>query len=96
MENLGTNLPKASRTQRNEPGGLLFWAALVVGIVVAGTGLASLSLKLTAYTTGQLILCSGLGMLFGAFGSTATIKYKGGWSPGSRRSRSYSCWSSTI
>jgi len=55
----------------------VFWAALVVGMLLAIGGFASLNQALVGTTTGQLILCSGLGIIFGAFGSTATVKYKG-------------------
>jgi hypothetical protein len=57
--------------------GPIFWAGLVVGLLLTIGGFASLSGALAGNTTGQLILCSGLGIVFGAFGSTGTAKYKG-------------------
>lgn len=57
--------------------GPIFWAGLVVGMLLAIGGFASLSGSLVGTTNGQLILCSGLGIIFGAFGSTGTAKYKG-------------------
>jgi hypothetical protein len=40
-------------------------------------GFVSLNSTLVDFISSQLILCSGLGILFGAFGSMATIRYKG-------------------
>jgi hypothetical protein len=57
--------------------GPIFWSALAVSAVLVALGFASLNWTLVDFTTSQLILCSGLGILFGAFGSMATIKYKG-------------------
>lgn len=73
----GARTPGGAGGLRGERIVPIFWSALTVGIVLAGVGLASLSLQFVGTTTGQLVLCSGLGIVFGAFGSTATINYKG-------------------
>lgn len=57
--------------------GSVFWSALVVGAILIALGFVSLNSTLVDFTSSQLILCSGLGILFGAFGSMATINYKG-------------------
>jgi hypothetical protein len=57
--------------------GSVFWAAIAVGGALILLGLSSVVLQLVDFTTFLLILCSGLGLLFGAFGSMATIRYKG-------------------
>ncbi|WP_158044629.1 hypothetical protein [Skermanella pratensis] len=57
--------------------GPLFWAGVTVGLILTAGGAAAQGLSILGMTTAQLILCSGLGILFGAFGSTATIRYKG-------------------
>lgn len=57
--------------------GPIFWAGIVVGLLLTVGGFASLNGSLVGNTNGQLILCSGLGIVFGAFGSTGTAKYKG-------------------
>jgi hypothetical protein len=57
--------------------GMVFWAGIVVGLTLTAAGAALQGWSVLGITTAQLILCSGLGIIFGAFGSTATIKYKG-------------------
>ncbi len=66
--------------QISEPpswGGQIFWSALVVGAALAVGGLLCLGYASISSTVALLVLCSGLGIIFGAFGSTATIHYKG-------------------
>ena len=64
--------------EASQPGfvGYLFWAAIVVGLilVVLGTEIFN-SIRLSGAAS-QLILCSGLGIVLGAFGSTATVRHK--------------------
>ena len=64
--------------EASQPGfvGYLFWAAIVVGLilVVLGTEIFN-SIRLSGAAS-QLILCSGLGIILGAFGSTATVRHK--------------------
>ena len=55
----------------------IFWAGIVVGALLTLAGGTVQALHLLGTTTGQLVLCSGLGLIFGAFGLTATINYKG-------------------
>jgi hypothetical protein len=55
----------------------LFWGGIIVGFIIMIAGIFSLIWREIGITEGRLILCSGLGIVFGAFGSTATIKYKG-------------------
>lgn len=69
--------PAVYESSQDERVGPVFWAGLVVGILLTFGGFVSLSMTLVGNTTGQLILCSGLGIVFGAFGSTATVKYQG-------------------
>jgi hypothetical protein len=66
--------------QISEPpswGGQIFWSALLVGAALAVGGLLCLGYASISSTVALLVLCSGLGIIFGAFGSTATIHYKG-------------------
>ena len=55
----------------------LFWSALVIGAVFTGVGILMLNTAAIGINSSRLILCSGLGITFGAFGSTATVNYKG-------------------
>ncbi len=57
--------------------GHVFWAALGVGLALTALGIAMQWLSVLGITQSALILCSGLGIIFGAFGSMATIRYKG-------------------
>jgi hypothetical protein len=57
--------------------GPVFRAALIVGLLLTAAGALAQAMAVLGVTTAQLVLCSGLGIVFGAFGSTATIKYKG-------------------
>ncbi|HKJ68359.1 MAG TPA: hypothetical protein VKA68_10425 [bacterium] len=54
-----------------------FWGGIIVGILVMFAGTAALMWRGVGTNEARLILCTGIGILFGAFGSTATIKYKG-------------------
>jgi len=58
-------------------GDRLFWAGLIVGLFVLLLGIAIRQWFLVGISEYRLILCAGIGILFGAFGSTATIKKKG-------------------
>ena len=55
----------------------IFRAGLVVGVGLFLVGVACETFNLIAPTVAILIICSGLGIVFGAFGSTAVINYKG-------------------
>jgi hypothetical protein len=56
----------------------LFWAGVYVGLSLTAVGLVVLYFRYKfGITESRLVLCAGLGILFGAFGSTATLKYKG-------------------
>ena len=46
--------------------GILFWAGLAVGLTLAAAGAIAQALGALGITTAQLILCSGLGIVFGA------------------------------
>ena len=76
---------RAPRSVLTGRAGPIFWAGLVVGMLLAFVGFVSLNQALVGNTTSQLILCSGLGIIFGAFGSTATPN-----SPARRANRSRS------
>ena len=54
-----------------------FQAALWIGGGLVVTGLGCFSALPVSQTVAVLVLCSGLGILFGAFGSTAVVRYKG-------------------
>lgn len=64
---------EATKNDKN----LIFWGGIIIGFTVMITGIFLLILRDIGTAEARLILCSGLGILFGAFGSTATIKYKG-------------------
>jgi hypothetical protein len=55
----------------------IFRAGLIVGSALFVIGLLCQALNLIAPTVSILVICSGLGIIFGAFGSTAVINYKG-------------------
>lgn len=55
--------------------GTLFQVGVIVGLGLAILGLVSGGWA--GSVPSRLLLCSGLGIIFGAFGSTATIRYKG-------------------
>lgn len=55
----------------------IFRAGLVVGSALFVVGILCQTFNLIAPTLSILIICSGLGIIFGAFGSTAVINYKG-------------------
>jgi hypothetical protein len=57
--------------------GPIFWGGIAVGLTLLIAGILTLMWNALGAAEGRLILCSGLGVLFGAFGSTATVKYKG-------------------
>lgn len=55
----------------------IFRAGIAVGAGLFVIGIVCQALNLIAPTLSILIICSGLGIIFGAFGSTAVINYKG-------------------
>ncbi len=55
----------------------VFRAGLYVGVGLLVAGLITQSLFLVPYIVSLLVICSGLGIVFGAFGSLAVIQYKG-------------------
>ena len=55
----------------------IFRAGLLVGSGLFLIGILCQTFNLIAPTLSILIICSGLGIIFGAFGSTAVINYKG-------------------
>ncbi|HET7716932.1 MAG TPA: hypothetical protein VFK86_15020 [Bauldia sp.] len=55
----------------------IFRAGLAVGSGLFVIGIICQTFNLIAPTLSILIICSGLGIIFGAFGSTAVINYKG-------------------
>lgn len=55
----------------------IFRAGLFVGCGLLVVGLACDGLSFVTSTVATLVTCSGLGIVFGAFGSTAVIRYKG-------------------
>ena len=61
------------RSEQNNESDNLFWGAIVLGIVLTGMSVAALAWMNIGLPEGRLILCSGLGILFGAFGSKATV-----------------------
>lgn len=57
--------------------GPFFWSGIGVGLLLTASGAALQVQGILGATPSLLILCSGLGIIFGAFGSTATIRHKG-------------------
>ena len=55
----------------------IFRAGLMVGGALLIVGLLCQAFNLVEPTLSSLIICSGLGIIFGAFGSTAVVRYKG-------------------
>jgi hypothetical protein len=55
----------------------IFRAGLLVGAALFAIGILCQTFNLIAPTISILVICSGLGIIFGAFGSTAVINYKG-------------------
>ena len=55
----------------------IFRAGLAVGSGLFLIGILCQTFNLIAPTVSILVICSGLGIIFGAFGSTAVINYKG-------------------
>ncbi|MEM7121813.1 MAG: hypothetical protein AAF563_11085 [Pseudomonadota bacterium] len=55
----------------------VFRAGVAVGLFLLLLGLTCMAFLAVAQTISLLITCSGLGIIFGAFGSTAVIRYKG-------------------
>ncbi len=55
----------------------IFRSGLIVGAALFAIGIICQALNLIAPTLSILVICSGLGIIFGAFGSTAVINYKG-------------------
>ena len=70
MERAGGGAPELGRADMSR-------SALTVGTVLSAGGLLCLNYGSISSTVSLLVLCSGLGIIFGAFGSTATIRYKG-------------------
>lgn len=57
--------------------GSVFWAAMTLGIVMTAAGIGLLAMRVTDFQSARLILCAGLGLIFGAFGANAVIQQKG-------------------
>ncbi|MBF0324273.1 MAG: hypothetical protein HQL42_04305 [Alphaproteobacteria bacterium] len=57
--------------------GAIFWSALVVGTALTAAGIAAQAMGVLVLNFSLLIACSGLGIILGAFGSAATIKFRG-------------------
>lgn len=57
--------------------GPVFWAAIGVGILLIAIGGGSLAARLTSAMPALLVLCAGVGIVLGAFGSSATVRYRG-------------------
>lgn len=55
----------------------IFRAGILVGAALFLIGILCQIFNLIAPTLSILVICSGLGIIFGAFGSTAVINYKG-------------------
>ncbi len=68
------NEQAASATDWNKRAGPVFKYGLAVGFALILLGGLSLGFSWTNRTLEMLVVCAGLGILFGAFGSTATIK----------------------
>ena len=73
---------KATPSTTNQPDKIsqpdrVFWGAIALGTALTIVGLGALAWLNLGLTEGRLILSAGLGILLGAFGSTATVKYKG-------------------
>jgi hypothetical protein len=56
--------------------GTLFWAGIVVGIVLMVFGVLLPTLGLAALADTRLVMCAGLGILLAAFGAQAEVKRK--------------------
>ena len=72
-----TTKPPAMPDQQPRWADPIFRAGLMVGSALFVIGIFCQTLNLIAPTLSILIICSGLGIIFGAFGSTAVINYKG-------------------
>lgn len=55
----------------------LFYGGIVVGLIIVGVSILLAKCEWVGIVDRRLILCSGLGIILGAFGSTAIIKYRG-------------------
>lgn len=54
-----------------------FYAGIIVGLGLVAGGLAVQALLIAPGNQTALIVCSGLGIVLGAFGSVATVRYQG-------------------
>lgn len=68
---------KNSRNSNGSRFDQLFYGSIVVGIIIVGISILANKHRWIGLVESRLILCSGLGILLGAFGSTAIIKYRG-------------------
>jgi hypothetical protein len=65
------------RTKNEAKFDQLFYGGIVVGMIVVVVGILTNYYYWAGITEARVILCSGLGIILGAFGSTATVKYRG-------------------
>lgn len=65
------NDEEASRT------GTVFWAALVGGSLIASGAFLALGLNFGSPPVSILVICAGLSIVLGAFGSAATLRFQG-------------------
>jgi hypothetical protein len=66
-----------SRTNNESKFDQLFYGGIVVGLIIVVLGILTNKYYWAGITEARVILCSGLGIILGAFGSTATVKYRG-------------------
>lgn len=71
--NTRPDLDKNSRTSKGPKLDFVFIAGILVGLIMTGFGFF---LQSSQSNSARLIMVCGLGVVLGAFGSTATIKYK--------------------
>ncbi len=69
--------PQAMPPQQPRWADPIFRMGLAVGGILLALGLVCQGFTIISATISSLIICSGLGIIFGAFGSTAVINYKG-------------------
>lgn len=55
----------------------VFRAGISVGLFLTFVGLVTIWGNVVGFRVGLLVVCSGLGIVLGAFGSTATVQWKG-------------------
>ena len=69
--------PQASGDQAGDKTQRFFYSSILVGLVLIGVGIVAFQLlDLSGYDS-RTILYAGIGIVLGAFGSTATVKLKG-------------------